>query len=298
MSGVNAIDLSRLPPPDAVQALDYETALAQMKARLIDLDPTLEPALSLESTPESLILQVCAYFRILDRNETNQAVRAVMPALARGADLDQLGVLMGLGRLVITPANPETGAPAVMESDEAFRRRFVLAPEGFSVAGPAGAYEFHALSASGDVLDASAVSPAPGEVLVTVLSRLGDGTASPELLAAVEAKVSADDIRPLTDLVTVQSAEILDFTVEATIRTFSGPDPSVVVEAAEASLEAYLASARRLSRDVPRSAVIAALHVPGVQRVDLVEPAADLVVTPTQAANCTGVVLTHGGLDD
>ena len=46
-----------------------------------------------------------------------------------------------------------------------------------SVAGPTGAYEFHALSADGDVKDAAATSPAPGEVVVTVLSRTGDGAA-------------------------------------------------------------------------------------------------------------------------
>jgi phage-related baseplate assembly protein len=46
---------------------------------------------------------------------------------------------------------------------------------------------FHARSAHPDVLDASAPSPVPGEVYVTVLSRLGDGTASPEVIDAVAA---------------------------------------------------------------------------------------------------------------
>ena len=82
-----------------------------------------------------------------------------------------------------------------MESDADFRRRIILAPEGYSVAGPEGAYIFHALSADPDVLDASATSPTPGEVVVTVLSRTGDGTAPPELLATVEAAGSADDVR-------------------------------------------------------------------------------------------------------
>ena len=93
-------------------------------------------------------------------------------------------------------ADPLSGAPAVMESDADFRRRIILAPEGYSVAGPEGAYIFHALSADPDVLDASATSPTPGEVVVTVLSRTGDGTAPPELLATVEAAVSADDVPP------------------------------------------------------------------------------------------------------
>lgn len=70
----------------------------------------------------------------------NDAARAIMPAYAVGVDLDNIAALFGIVRFVITPADPQTGAPAVMESDADFRRRMVLAPEGFSVAGPEGAY--------------------------------------------------------------------------------------------------------------------------------------------------------------
>ena len=52
--------------------------------------------------------------------------------------------------------------------------------EGFSTAGPDGAYLFHSLSAHGQVLDASVYSPTPGYVVVSVLSRDGDGTAAPD----------------------------------------------------------------------------------------------------------------------
>ncbi len=43
-----------------------------------------------------------------------------------------------------------------------------------SVAGPVGAYEYHALSSDGRVADASAFSPSPAEVVVTILARDGD----------------------------------------------------------------------------------------------------------------------------
>src|SRR3546814_4822909 len=111
-----------------------------------------------------------------------------------------------------------------MEIYADFRRRMVLAPEGYSVAGPEGAYIFHALSAHADVLDASATSPAPGEVLVSVLSRAGSGVPSPELLATVATFVSDETRRPLTDFVTVQAAGIVDYSVSANLTTFSGPD--------------------------------------------------------------------------
>jgi phage-related baseplate assembly protein len=114
-----------------------------------------------------------------------------MLAYATGPDLDHLAALVGVKRLTITPADPLTNTPAVMESDDALRQRVVLAPDSFSVAGPELAYVFHARSADPEVLDASCTSPSPGEVVVTVLGRGGDGTVSPEVIQAVEDTVNS-----------------------------------------------------------------------------------------------------------
>lgn len=298
MAGRSTIDLSRLPPPDAVEVLSFETLLAANRAILLDAAPELAPVMALESEPAVKVLEVLTYVQMLTLNRVNQGVRAVMPALATGADLDQLGVIVGIQRLVIDPGVPEDGIAPTLEGDEAFRRRFTLAPEGFSVAGPAGAYEFHALSADGAVLDASAVSPDPGEVLVTVLARTGDGEASAELLELVEARVSADDVRPLTDHVTVQSASIKPYEIRATIRTYAGPDTSVVMNKAQAAADAFVVENHRLGRDVNRSSIYAALTAAGVMRVDLTQPAANIVCDETEAAYCTAIVLVHGGIDD
>lgn len=298
MAGRSTIDLSRLPPPDAVEMLSYEALLDANRAILLDAAPELAPVLALESEPAVKVLEVMTYVQMLVLNRVNQGVRAVMPALATGADLDQLGVIVGIQRLVIDPGAPEDGIAPVLEGDDAFRRRFTLAPEGFSVAGPAGAYEFHALSADGAVLDASATSPTPGDVVVTVLSRNGDGTASSALLDIVEARVSADDVRPLTDHVTVQSAAIKPYEIRAVIRTYAGPDTSVVMNAAQAEAEAFIVANHRLGRDVNLSSIYAALTTAGVMRVDLTEPTGNIVCDETEAAYCTVIVLEHGGVDD
>lgn len=294
----STIDLSRLPPPEAVQPLDYEAIWNSIVADLISIDPDLAPVLALKSEIIVKVGRALAYRELLKTNEINQAVRAVMPALATGADLDQIGVIVGIERLMIDEGDPAEGVAPTYESDDAFRRRFVMAPEGYSVAGPAGAYEFHALSADGEVLDASATSPNPGEVVVTVLSRVGNGEASAGLLNKVKAVVSSDTVRPLTDFVTVRSATIKSYAVTATIRTYAGPDPMVVMAAADKSVKAYVAEAHALGRDVNLSSLYAALTVPGVMRVDLVSPTANIVAGETEATFCTGVALTHGGLDE
>jgi phage-related baseplate assembly protein len=164
-----------------------------------------------------------------------------------------------------------------------------------STAGPAESYRFHALSAHGDVEDASVISPTPGQVVVTVLSNDGDGTPSAELLAAVDRHLNAENIRPLTDQVTVQAATIVPYAVEAELTLYPGPAPSPVLAAAQIALEAYVAATRRLGFDVTRSGLFAALHQPGVQNVELVWPEADIPIDATHAAHCTDTLITLAG---
>ncbi len=71
------------------------------------------------------------------------------------------------------------------------------------------------------------------------------------------------------------------------------------MEAAKASLQKYIASQTRLGRDLAAVlAVSAALHVEGVQRVELASPLADVVLDKTQAASCTEWSVTNGGTDE
>ncbi|WP_413874165.1 baseplate J/gp47 family protein [Albidovulum sp.] len=293
MSGFHAIDLSRLPAPAVVEPLDYETILAAMKADLIGRAPELEPALALESEPMVKLLEVCAYRELLIRARVNDAARAVMLATATGADLDNLAALFGVTRFVRDPGDPAAAPPVppTLESDAVFRARAQLALEGFSTAGPVGAYMFHALSAEVMVKDVFVDSPVPGEVRVTILSREGNGTPTAPVLAAVAAALNAQDVRPLCDLVNVQAATILTYAVDAAIEVFDGPDPALVLAAALAAVTAHVDAAHALGRDVTLSGLYAALHQPGVARVTLTSPAAEIVVAATEAAVCTGLTV-------
>lgn len=292
----SAIDLSRLPAPEVVEQLDFETVLAAMIADYQERWPEFDALV--ESEPALKLLEVAAWRELLIRQRANESCLAVMLAYAAGGDLDNLAALVGVERLEITPADEQAGTPAVMESDNELRERVVLAPESFSVAGPTLAYVFHARTAHPDVLDASVLSPDPGEVVVTVLSREGTGEPEPGVIDAVEDRVNSRSVRPLTDHVTVQPAEILEYEIAAAIYIFEGPDPDVVIEAAQAKLETYLEKIRRLGADVTRSGIFAALHVEGVQRVELTTPPADIVVASTQAAFCTATELEFAGNAD
>ncbi|MGA9618779.1 MAG: baseplate assembly protein [Serratia proteamaculans] len=299
------IDLSQLPPPQIVDVPNFETLLAERKAAFVALHPADQQdaarrTLALESEPITKQLQESAYREILLRQRINEAALAVMVAYANSTDLEQLGANYNVKRLTVTPADDDAVPPvaAVMETDEALRLRIPAAFEGLSVAGPTAAYEFHAKSADGRVADASATSPAPAEVVLTVLSREGDGTADADLLAVVEKALNSESVRPVADRLTVRGASIVNYSVRALLYLYPGPESEPILEAARASLQKYIASQTRLGRDIRLSAIYAALHVEGVQRVELLSPLADVVLDKTQAASCTDWIVSVGGTDE
>lgn len=291
----DAVNLSQLAPPDVIEELDFEAVLAEMKAELVRLMPEIAEVLALESEPVVKILEVCAYRDLLIRGRINDAARAVLLATATGADLEHLGALYGVQRLLIDDGDASTVPPIphTYEDDDSLRLRIQLAPEAFSVAGPSGAYEFHARGASALVADVAISSPVPGQVLVTVLSREGDGTAGQPLLDQVAEALSDErGVRPLNDNVIVQSASLTDYVIDAELTVAPGPDSEVVRSRSATSVANHIANLRRIGQPVTLSGVYAALHVTGVIRVNLAEPASEVDPGATGVANCTAITVT------
>ncbi|MBR7777373.1 baseplate J/gp47 family protein [Undibacterium rugosum] len=300
-----SIDLSNLPVPDVVEPIDFETIYAERKAAFVALYPTEQRAeivatLALESEPISKLLQENAYREMVWRQRVNDAARSVMLTFARGTDLDQLAGNFNVARLIVTPANANTfpPTPAVMETDDALRERALQAFEGLSVAGPRNAYIFHARSADGRVADASAISPAPAEVVVSILAVAGDGSAPDDLVHVVELALNDENVRPVGDRLTVQAAKVVRYTIDATLYLDQGPEAEPILLEARRRVDLYRNTLRRLGRHINRSAIIAALHAEGVKKVDLHAPLVDIVIDQTQAAYCFAVTIANGGADD
>lgn len=233
------IDLNQLPAPDVVEELDFETILAERKATLISLYPedqqeAVARTLTLESEPLVKLLEENAYRELIWRQRVNEAARAVMLACAAGNDLDVIGANYNTTRLIITPADDSTipPTPAVMESDTDYRLRIQQAFEGLSVAGSVGAYQYHGRSADGRVADISVTSPSPACITISVLSRENNGVASEDLLAVVRNALNGEDVRPVADRVTVQSAAIVEYQINATLYLYPGPESEPIRAAA------------------------------------------------------------------
>ncbi len=277
MSNFTAIDLSKLPAPKVVEALDYEKIFQSALNDFLAKNPNYSTLL--ESDPAMILLEVFAYREMLLRNRINEAAKATMLAYATGSDLENLAALFGVQKLT-------------NETDDRLRQRTQLALEGFSTAGPVGAYVFYALSASNDIKSVSVKSPTPGNVLVTILSQAGDGNASAALINAVLNKLNEDDIRPLTDKVLVQSAQIVNYTVEAIITVYPGPSSSVVEAEARSALNSFINERHAIQSVVAISGIYDALHVNGVKKVQLVKPLSDVITTDEQAPYCSNITLS------
>ena len=290
------VDLSELPAPDVLEPLDFEDtyseALGVFRGHMGQ-----NWTASLESDPVTKLLEVASYIKLGNRARVNDAAKAQLLAYATGTDLDHLAANVNLKRLVIQAADPLAVPPveAVMESHDALRERVQLAYEGLTTAGPRNSYILHARNASALVADATAESPKPACVDVTVLGLEGDGTAGPQILALVAAAVNDDDVRPVGDRVTVRGAEILRYRVDAVLHMKgSGPENDAALTEAIRRLEAWINPRRRLGVEVARSGVDAQLHVAGVGRVEL-KDWQDLKPTKAQAAYCTGYTVVLGG---
>ncbi len=277
MTNFTAIDLSKLPAPKVIESSSFETIFQDILSDFLARNPNYKTLL--ESDPAMILLEVCAYRELLLRNRINEAAKATMLAYATGSDLENLAAFFAVQKLD-------------NETDDRLRQRTQLALEGFSTAGPAGAYIFHALSVSNEIKSVSVKSPKPGEVLVTILSNNGNGIASDDLLNNVLKKLTDDDIRPLTDFVTIQKTQIINYSVEAIITVYPGPSSALVEIEAKAALEKFVNDRHSIGKVVPISGIYDALHVDGVKKVELTQPLYDIVTTNEQAAYCLNISIS------
>ena len=266
--------------------------------------------------PVRLFLLTIANIIILQMNAINETGKQNLLRYAKGDNLDHLGAFMGVDR---TPAAAGALATLVdpvpyvavventtvseggadVQDDDSYREDIHIAPESFSVAGPAGAYEYFAKRASALITDVSVTSPSPGEVEVRPLLEGGE-IPGEELLDAVEGVLSADDVRPLTDHVTVLDPEKKEYAVKFTYyisRDNQAQAETIrqAVETAAADFQAW--QKEKLGRDINPSELIARIVRAGAKRVEVESPVYTKLAG-TQVAISTGCTAEYGGIED
>lgn len=192
-------------------------------------------------------------------------------------------------------------------SDEAYYNLMRESQDARSTAGLMGGYVYYAKSVSTEIIDAIANSPSPGVVAIYALMRSGE-IAGDEIKSRILSVCSADDLRPLTDFVSVRDPEIVRYDIDLTYYIpNTARERSALIEAAVwAAVRDYTAwQFGRMGRDINPDELRQRVKETGVKRVELRSPAFTVLKNgretdaPAPQIAAVGTInLVNGGYED
>lgn len=230
-----------------------------------------------------------------------------VPCTCQTAGAAGNGILAGAINTLVDPvaymdnvANTEVSSGGSdTEDDENFAYRIYLAPSSYSVAGPTDAYKYHTRSYSAAIGDVEVTNPGPGEVEVRFL--LADGSLPADgLCAGVARHLSADDIRPLTDHVTVLAPEEHGFDIDFTYyinRSDTDKAASIQAQVSAATREYAEWQTCTISRDINPDELRARVKAAGAKRLEIKSPSF-IKVLPGYVARVKTLSVIYGGIED
>lgn len=192
-----------------------------------------------------------------------------------------------------------TSGGAEKEDNASYYERMRDSMESFSTAGPINGYIYWTKTVSAAVLDVAVTSPEACVVDVRVI--LQDGQeATPTVLKEIEEALNADDIRPLTDIVTVSAPDTVDFSVDVTfyIAQPNRESAAAIEREVRAAVDNFIVwQTSKMGRDVNPSYLIKMMMDAGAKRVEVRQPefqsVADIAVGKLQSKT-----VLNGGLED
>ena len=324
-------NLSSLPDPAIVEAVSFQTIFNELRADFSARFPDFSALV--ESDPAIKLLEVAAYREVVLRARVNDAFKATLLAFATGTDLDNLAAFYGLTRIAQeTDAElKDRTINRIQGSSTAggaawYRYQALTANSGVRdarVTSPgAGLVQVALLSKEIENLEALGVDPnglsaamstlaafygvtvTPSDKdstiapqIRTVIDAAGPGgTATPQMLAVVDATMQDDEVRVITDAVSTTSANVVSVNVEAEVYLY--PDSSATVLAGiEAAIRAAIQTEGGLGWDLTLSWLIKNIHVDGVQRVELISPTTNQVADDGTAISIGTFTVTNLGYD-
>lgn len=291
---LTSIDLTRIATPSAIETLDFEALLASFKTRFLAkwsdaraLDDTLPSydTIELETDSANIVGQSWSFLRLLDRARVNDGIKALLATLATGSNLDAIVAARNIERITIAAATAD--AEAVMESDYALLRRFLLS---FALAssGSVGRYLYDAWTAWPQSEDRSlglwdarvngrAVHGRKGDTDVVIIGPFGRLPTVDEL-TAVRVAVTDANRAPEAVAISVMAATRVEYAVDITIEVPAiGPSQDVVKAEAEARITAAATDRILVGGEVPAGLLSGAAYGANVITVTDNAP---VVITP------------------
>lgn len=195
----------------------------------------------------------------------------------------------------------KTEGGAEEEGDVSYYERMRESMESFSTAGPVNSYIYHTKSVNAAVIDVSATSPVPGVVDIRVLLQGGEQPTE-AVLQEISDALNADNVRPLTDLVTVLAPEEDFFDIDLTFYIEKNTQASIriIEEDTRAAVEEYIQwQTGKMGRDINPSYMIKLIMAAGVKRVDVRKPVFRVVEgTHVAQINRESIIVLNGGVEN
>ena len=193
----------------------------------------------------------------------------------------------------------ESSGGTETEDDESLAERVFLAPSSFSVAGSKDAYIYWAKIYNTGIGSVMVSSPEPCEVKIYVL--MADGSIpSAGIVSGLEAFLSSDTIRPLTDQVEVLTPSTQSFDVSLTyyINRSDSSKAATIQDAVDAAVTDYILwQTTEIGRDINPSELIRRVMAAGAKRVVVSSPVF-ATVPAAKVAQLGTKTVTYGGLED
>ena len=193
----------------------------------------------------------------------------------------------------------ESAGGADIESDDDYRERIRLAPESYSNAGSFGAYYFWTLAFSTLIKDAFIISENPGEVDIYPILDNGE-IPNAQFLSDLQTFLSADKIRPLTDLVLCKAPEVAFYDINFTFWIAKSDSISevAIIDVVHSAVDDFAIWQRSaLGRDINQSELIKKIRNAGAKRCVISSPN-HRVIADNAVAVAQNISINYAGLED
>jgi phage-related baseplate assembly protein len=286
---------TRSPATAAVTTLQFTLGQAQTITIIIPQDTRVTPGNNLYfATDEEVQIAVGSAM------VTVTATCLTTGAIGNGYIAGQISTLVDPIAYVSTVTNTETSdGGSDLEDDLSLAEQVFASPEGFSVAGPSGAYDYFARQYSSDIIDTYVSSPSAGAVNMRVL--LTGGTLpNTAFLTDLGTYISDDSRRPLTDNFTVAAPDAVSYDINLTyyINSSDVGNVAAIQAAVSTAINNYvLWQQSAIGRDIVPDNLTSAIIGAGAKRVVITSPVFTQIPATSVAIVSETQTITNGGVD-
>lgn len=185
------------------------------------------------------------------------------------------------------------------ETDDELAERTIIAPSGFSVAGPEDAYIYRCKEYSTAIKDTAVYSSTPGTVNIRILLE-DNSTPTQGFLDGLNDYLTEAPARPLTDHVVIAGPDKVEYNIKVTyyIGKLSRASAAMIKEAVDMAVKEFEEwQTGKIGRDINPDELTVRLKAAGVKRAVITEPTYK-ALEEWQIASLGTAAVTYGGIEN